>query len=381
MPDPTKDFSKDPRMKLSEETGKWSYVGDDGISYEYDENLAAWFPMYNDDLVRSQQSAYAVEGVDETAPTTAQQQKQKRVYTFNEEEKNAKKPKREPTKRPNTSVYVTGVPVDATVQEIKDVFQKCGVIMEDLDSGEPKIKIYQDAEGKPKGDVLVSYFKEESVPLAINLLDEAEFRLGDPTTKISVQQAVFKEKDPSEQQKKRAASGGKKKAQKKLHQLQRKLDWVDEEGGKKAEKFAKIVILKNMYTQQELDEDPTLLLELKEDVRDECEKLGEVTNVILYDKSPGGVISVRFMEQKSADACVLLMNNRYFAGRQISAEIYDGKTKYEKSGTKTNLEGEEDEAEKARLERYAKWLEEGGGSDGEEEEEEEEKKKPSSDSQ
>lgn len=33
----------------------------------------------------------------------------------------------------------------------------------------------------------------------------------------------------------------------------RKLDWVDEETGKKAEKFNKIVILKNMYTQQELD--------------------------------------------------------------------------------------------------------------------------------
>lgn len=35
--------------------------------------------------------------------------------------------------------------------------------------------------------------------------------------------------------------------------LYRKLDWVEEETGKKAEKFNKIVILKNMYTQQELD--------------------------------------------------------------------------------------------------------------------------------
>lgn len=35
--------------------------------------------------------------------------------------------------------------------------------------------------------------------------------------------------------------------------LHRKLDWVEEETGKKAEKFNKIVILKNMYTQQELD--------------------------------------------------------------------------------------------------------------------------------
>lgn len=51
------------------------------------------------------------------------------------------------------------------------------------------------------------------------------------------------------------------------------------------------------------------------------------------------------------------MNKRFFGGRQISAEIFDGKTKYLKSGG-----GEEDEeAEKLRLERYAKWLEEGGG--------------------
>jgi hypothetical protein len=33
----------------------------------------------------------------------------------------------------------------------------------------------------------------------------------------------------------------------------RKLDWVDDEVGKKTEKFLKIVILKNMYTQKELD--------------------------------------------------------------------------------------------------------------------------------
>lgn len=41
-----------------------------------------------------------------------------------------------------------------------------------------------------------------------------------------------------------------------------------------------------MFTLQELEEDPTLLLDLKEDVRDECEKTcGEVTNVTLYDVS------------------------------------------------------------------------------------------------
>jgi hypothetical protein len=38
-----------------------------------------------------------------------------------------------------------------------------------------------------------------------------------------------------------------------------------------------------MFTLKELEEDPTLLLDLKEDVREECETLGEVTNVVLYD--------------------------------------------------------------------------------------------------
>ncbi|KAG0171699.1 hypothetical protein DFQ28_000718 [Apophysomyces sp. BC1034] len=352
------DFSSDPRMNFNDETEKWSYVGDDGVSYEYDEKVGAWFPMYNPELIQSQQSAYAVEGVDESEPAVQPRQKKKRVYTFAEEDQDndtKKKQKRE-QKRPNTSVYVTGIPPDVTMEEMKHVFTKCGVIMEDLETGEPKIKIYRDSEGRVKGDALVTYFKEESVPLAISLLDDGELRLGEPSTKINVQQAVFKEKEPSNDKKKTTTSTNKNKVKKKLHQLQRKLDWVEEETGKKSEKFAKIVILKNMYTQEELDDDPTLLLELKEDVREECEKLGEVTNVILYDKSPGGVISVRFMEKESADACILLMNDRFFSGRQISAEIYDGHTRYLKSGGK---EEEDGEAEKERLERYAKWLEQG----------------------
>jgi HIV Tat-specific factor 1 len=49
------------------------------------------------------------------------------------------------------------------------------------------------------------------------------------------------------------------------------------------------------------------------------------------------------------------MDKRYFAGKQISAEIYDGQTKYQKSGASDTQEDEE--AEKARLEKYAKWLE------------------------
>lgn len=46
------------------------------------------------------------------------------------------------------------------------------------------------------------------------------------------------------------------------------------------------------------------MLEIKEDIRDECAKLGEVTNVVLFDKEQDGVASVRFATAEAADACV-----------------------------------------------------------------------------
>jgi HIV Tat-specific factor 1 len=45
------------------------------------------------------------------------------------------------------------------------------------------------------------------------------------------------------------------------------------------------VCLRRMFTLAELDEDPSLLLDLKDDVREECETLGKVTNVVLWDVS------------------------------------------------------------------------------------------------
>ena len=50
-----------------------------------------------------------------------------------------------------------------------------------------------------------------------------------------------------------------------------------------ANKSGRVVVLKHMFTLDELEEDPSLLLDLKEDVREECATLGDVTNVVLYD--------------------------------------------------------------------------------------------------
>jgi HIV Tat-specific factor 1 len=93
----------------------------------------------------------------------------------------SKKSRQQAEKQPpkNTAVYVTSIPLDATVEEVHEVFSRYGVIADGIDSGTPRIKLYTDGDGKPKGDALVVYFRPESVDLAINMLDETDFRLGE----------------------------------------------------------------------------------------------------------------------------------------------------------------------------------------------------------
>lgn len=108
-------------------------------------------------------------------------------------------------------------------------------------------------------------------------------------------------------------------------------------------------------------EDPLVLNEYREDLRVECEKFGAVKKVILFDVSspslkepsskeisriylllpacwdavfvlqrhPDGVASVSFKEPEEADACIQSFNGRWFGGRQLSAQLWDGKTDYQ----------------------------------------------------
>ena len=114
------------------------------------------------------------------------------------------------------------------------------------------------------------------------------------------------------------------------------MEWDDEDGFgpmmtpedsiKEANKNSRVVVLKHMFTLKDLDDDPTLLLDLREDVREECSTLGEVTNVVLYDvcdvhhpqalffidcisllqKEPDGVMTVKFRDPISARACIIV---------------------------------------------------------------------------
>lgn len=53
-----------------------------------------------------------------------------------------------------------------------------------------------------------------------------------------------------------------------------------------------------------MQEDPAAILEIKEDIREECAKVGDVTNVVLFDKELDGVASVRYTNAEAAKACV-----------------------------------------------------------------------------
>ena len=143
------------------------------------------------------------------------------------------------------------------------------------------------------------------------------------------------------------SSGDKQKIIKKTQKLDAKLaDWddddpyphlaaalppADEGRGPASRKAERTVILKHMFTLQELEDDPAALLDIKEDIRDECEKLGDVTNIVLFDLEPEGIVSVRFRQQPAAEACIKLMHGRSFDGRTVEASFSTGKEKFRKS--------------------------------------------------
>lgn len=295
--------------------------------------------------------------------------------------KQAKKSKAKQPRQPkqNTAIYVTGLPPDATVEEIQELFQrKCGVIAEEIDNNRPRIKMYTDDEGKFKGDALIVFFKPESVNMAITLLDDTEFRYspsGLATGKMRVQAAdsSYKKTTYNTEQDKAGGNGSgsntpgsgigggngnyhsadarsraqdKAKVIKKTQKLEAKLaDWDDDEPSTihpglaplpPSGKNARIVILKHMFTLDELDEDPKALLEIKEDIRDECSKLGAVTSVVLFDEEEDGIVRVKFKDADAAEKCILTMHGRLFDGRTVEAYLASGKVKFRKSSNHGN---------------------------------------------
>jgi HIV Tat-specific factor 1 len=120
----------------------------------------------------------------------------------------------------------------------------------------------------------------------------------------------------------------------------------------------RIVILKNMFTPEQvivshtlIKEDPTFAHDLEEAVKEECEsQVGPIKKIILHEFNPEGVVQIKFNEPKDAEACIALMNGRFFNGKELECFYWDGKTNY-----RVTRDTHQDQMKRA--DDFGKWLE------------------------
>lgn len=331
-----------------------TYTDKDGVKYFWDKEKNAWFPKINDDFMAQYQMNYGF--IDNTnLKTDDKKTEEKKVEPKESPEKEPKikgvkrKPTEptwfEPDESQNTKVYVSNLPTDITEEEFVDLMQKCGLVMRDPKSGKMKVKLYTEPKTDIlKGDALCTYIRIESVDLAIKLLDGYDFK----GKKIKVEPAKFQMKgayDPKLKPKMK-----KRKEKLKEKRMQEKLfDWRPEKIIGERSKHEKVVIVKNVFEPSVFDKDVGLILEFQQDLREECSKCGEVRKVIIYDRHPEGIVQVNMSCPEEADECVNLLNGRWFGQRQLTAEIWDGKTKFKIAETDAQIS--------QRLDNWDKFLE------------------------
>lgn len=356
----------------------------DGTAYEWDETRRAWFPKVDDNFLAIYQASYGltplVPSTDQPVGTSkegsrvtqtervqldkvhgnvdefddeeyeqvevgsSRDKKRKKISSSHEPSTVPKQPEKKKAAEPpawfevsdehNRNVYVSNLPENTSEDEFVEFMQKCGIVMRDPRTNKPKIKMYKSPEGVFKGDALCTYMKIESVPLALQILDGYEFN----RKKIKVEVAKFNVKGQFDAEKAKAGRL-KKNEKKRLEKAETKLlDWRPDKlpGGRP--KSEKTVVILNMFDSKEFESDPGLILEFKQDLQPECEKFGEVRKITIYDRSPEGVATIAFSEFDAADACLRRMHGRFFAGKQLSATLWDGKTKYRVEETEEERE-------------------------------------------
>ena len=255
-------------------------------------------------------------------------------------------------------VYITGLPSDTSTEELAHVFGKVGIIDLDPESQAPKVKIYRHRDGplkgEIKGDASLCFARPESVDLAIQLFDEAPFRLEDPKANIlQVQRAKF-EQEGQEYDAKRVKISNAKRKVAKLAALQA-VGWDETENGRLTggRKGLCIVVLKRVFTLDELkDNEDAVLAHLEKEIRRECEEWGHVEKVTFFSKNPQGIVILKFGQPTSASSTVTAFNGRISKGRKIEAMFWDGVTDY----TVVDEEKEKIEGE-IRREEFGSWLE------------------------
>ncbi|KAK7528874.1 uncharacterized protein IWZ02DRAFT_486884 [Phyllosticta citriasiana] len=233
-------------------------------------------------------------------------------------------------KRPaqNTAVYATSIALDATAEEIEEVFGKYGMIAEALEDGKKRVKLYMDDSGNFKGDALIIYYRPESVDLAISMLDDSEFRFGTKgPTKDEDKKQNFESRTHYDREK------FAKKLKRHKERMEKRIgEWSSEEEEERT-RWEKNVVLKHMFTLEELEEDKDAFDEIHEDIQEEASKYGEVTKVKICDKEVDGVVIVQFNDFDAAERSKTKFQGQELGGAHWQVEearIDEFTTKLEK---------------------------------------------------
>lgn len=325
-------------------------------SYTFDNVLKRWVPnaIENEerkeaekvenkngtDISKIVDGKRKVEEDEETEKSELKRMRRERRFEL----KKQKQEERERARKQNKCVYVTGLPSDATAEEIQKTFERCGLIDKDLKTGERKIKLYKDANGSNKGDGLIQYYKAESCDLAIEMLNGTPLRPSESnkSDKLTVSKAIFegkKESKPKDTKKEKTHTPIRFKEKKKMERTRKELDakladWSDSENEDSTEKRMteterqSVVILKPCFTLKLLNDDPEAAKFIQEDIKQGCEELGKVSWVRLYDGESDGVVAVKFESYLGANSCLQKMNGRYYGGHKLEAVKWDGVQEY-----------------------------------------------------
>ncbi|KAI4924577.1 hypothetical protein J4E85_007693 [Alternaria conjuncta] len=254
----------------------------------------------------------------------------------------------------NKAIYLSNLPLDTTRDELHDECKKYGIIDKGA-NGEPRINMYKDDEGNFNGTALVVYFKKESIRNAVLMMDDYPLRPGDTKNgHIHVEPAKmeFKKEKDGDKVASKLTRSDRKASERNRQELNRKLnEWSDNEEEvaqtfvAKKNKWAKVVIIKNVFTLDQLETDPKAYLEIKEDMREKAEEIGKVTNTTLWDKEPRGIVTVRFREFEDAEKFVAWkFGGIRYNKRSQEFSLAEDKPRFKKSGRGDYSDSDDEEA-------------------------------------
>ncbi|CAG9535554.1 unnamed protein product [Cercopithifilaria johnstoni] len=257
----------------------------DGIAMEWNQISQQWLPAVevNEDFLAQYHSNYGIKydfGEQEGSSMEGKNEKSEdhkhgKHKMFDKKEQQGWV---ELEEERNTSVYVSNLPLSITEESFIELMSKCGVIQRDARTNKPKIKLYRNDDGTFKGDGRCCYIKRESVIMALDILDgwNVDGKI------ISVEKAKFQMKgefDPSKKKKKLTA------AEKKrfIESQERIFEWKPEKPRNYRPISDCTIVMKNMFTLEQMMRNATLLLDLEEELRKVCERFGTVKKVVVHD--------------------------------------------------------------------------------------------------